>query len=433
MVLGSDTTETPPPEAAPKPLEVVPKPKRSWLKIALVVIVVVVVLGAVFAYWWFSKPPPSIPWLFKGAYGEYEGSTTVNSMTFEVTLRFEVVDFNATHGKLLTYLRMTNPLVQPYEDQTTTWSEIYGTSYETPGATLVSEHEDRMSFERFGTRSCTVLKYAYQETEASFNMIIYVDKETGWPLRIQYDYTQPIVCSFDLKLVETNIPGLARERPIVIQFRPKGIASFMVDGVEYYFWAAVVNSSPYGTGNMVIVYKKISVNAYNYSVYVSSENLLLGEKYGWLTSLVYPACAPGKYTFEDVQSASITITETTTNLKATVSGPISLIIIYTPYGDNSTFIEDPSDSPHLYDYDGDGFSSYSIRRECNASGIFNAHQLGSTNFNWGRFDIIDHEWYDLDVIPEFPTALLLPSFLVFTLIAVALTKKIRPKLITKTT
>ena len=72
-----------------------------------------------------------------------------------------------------------------------------------------------------------------------------------------------------------------------------------------------------------------------------------------------------------------------------------MIIIYTPYGDNSTFIEDPSDSPHLYDYDGDGFSSYSIRRECNASGIFNAHQLGSTNFNWGRFDIIDHEWYDL--------------------------------------
>jgi len=405
--LNFSATGTPSFEAAPRPPEVVPKPKKFWLKIALAVIVVVVVLGAVFAYWWFSKPSPSIPWLFKGAYGEYEGSTTVNSMTFEVTLRFEVVDFNATHGKLLTYLRMTNPLVQPYEDQTTTWSEIYGTSYETPGATLVSEHEDRMSFERFGTRSCTVLKYAYQETEASFNMIIYVDKETGWPLRIQYDYTQPIVCSFDLKLVETNIPRLARERAIVVQFQPKGIASFTVDGVEYYFWAAVVNSSPYGTGNMVVVYKKISVYAYNYTVYVDSENLLLGEKYGWLTSQVYPARAPGNFTFEGVQSASIIIEETTdtkttekrTYLTATVSGPISLSIVYTPYGDNSTFIEDPGDSPHLYDYDGDGFSSYSTRRECNASGVFNGHQLlGFTNFNWGRFDIVDHEWYDLAVV-----------------------------------
>jgi len=418
------------PEAAPKPLEVVPKPKRSWLKIALVVIVVVVVLGAVFAYWWFSRPP-SIPWLFKGAYGTYEGSTKINSVLINLTLRLEVVDFNATHGKLLTYLRMTNPLVQPYEYQTTTWSEIYGESYETPGATFLSKNEDHIYFEGFGTRYCTVVKYAYQETNA--NMTMYIDKEMNWPLRIQYAYTQPIVCSFDLRLVETNIPGLARERAIVVQFQPKGVASFMVDGVEYYFWAAVVNSSPYGTGNMVIVYKNTSVNAYNYTVYVASENRLLGEKYAWLTSQVYPARAPGKYTFEDVQSASITITETTTNLKASVSGPISLIIIYTPYGDNSTFIEDPSDSPHLYDYDGDGFSSYSTRRECNASGIFNAHQLGSTNFNWGHFDIIDHEWYDLAVMPEFPTALLLPSFLVFTLIAVALTKKIRPKLITKIT
>jgi len=361
--------------------------------------------------------------LFKGAYGTYEGSTTVNLVTINAALRLEVVDFNATHGKLLTYLRMTNPLVQPYEYQTTTWSEIYSESYETPGATFLSKHEDRMYFEGFGTRYCTVVKYAYHVSETNANMTMYIDKEMNWPLRIQYDYTQPMVCSFDLRLVETNIPGLARERAIAFEFQRKGIASFMVDGVEYYFWAAVVNSSPYGTGNMVVVYKNISANAYNCSVYVASENLLLGEKYGRLTSLVYPACAPGNYTFEGVHSASITIEETTTSLKATVSDPISLSITFTPYGGNSTFIEDPGDSPHVYDYDGDGFSSYSTRRECSASGVFNAHQLGSTNLNWGSFDIVDHEWYDLAVLPESPTALLLPPFLVFTFIAVALTKK----------
>jgi len=210
-------------------------------------------------------------------------------------------------------------------------------------------------------------------------------------------------------------------------------ASFMVDSVAYLFWAGVVKASPYGTGNMVIVIKIVSVNLYNASVYVASENLLLGEKYAWLTSLAYPACAPGNYTFEDVKSASITIEETATNLTATVSGPISLSITYTPYGDISTAIEDPGDSPYLYDYDGDGFWSFSTRRACNANGSFNGNQLGPANFNWGYFNIMDYEWFDLDVIPEFPTALLLPLFLVFTLIAVALTKKIRPKLITKTT
>lgn len=396
-ILSFSTTGTPSFEAAPKPPDVVSKPKKSWLKIALAAIVVVIVLGAVFSYWWFMKPPPmpSIPWLFKRAYGTYEGTTTVNSVTINSAVRFEVVDFNATHGKLLTYLRMTNPnpLVPPYEYQTATWSEIYGTSYETPSATLLSKNETHVDFEG-STRDCTVLKYAYRETDPSFNMTMYVDKEINWPLRIQYDYTQPKVFSVDLELVETNIPGLAHEQAVVFEIQSKGIASFMVDGVEYYFWAAVVNSSPYGTGNMVVVYKKTSAYAYNCSVYVASENLLLGEKYGRLTSLAYPA----NYTFEGVHPASITIEETTTRLKATISDPISLSITYYPHSGNSTFIEDPGDSPHLYDYDGDGFSSYSIRTGCNATCIFNDHPLGSTNFNWGHFDITDHEWYDLAVV-----------------------------------
>jgi len=242
-----------------------------------------------------------------------------------------------------------------------------------------------------------------------------------------------VLTLLSLTAIATSTPVRASPEVVYVEFRPKVIASFMVDSVEYYFWAAVVNSSPYGTGNMVIIYKNVSVNAYNFSIYVAPENLLLGEKYSWLTSLVYPACAPGNYTFEGVQSASIIIEGTETNSTATVSGPISLNITYTPYGDSSYVIEDPGDSPYLYDYDGDGFWSYSKRRACTANGSFSGYQLGPTNLNWGAFDIVDYEWYDLGVIPEFPTALLLPLFLVFTLIAVALTKNIRPKLITKTT
>jgi hypothetical protein len=203
-------------------------------------------------------------------------------------------------------------------------------------------------------------------------------------------------------LVATPPPVRAPSKIVYIELQPKPFASFMVDGVEYWFWVAAVTASPYGTGNMVIIFKSVSVNAYNFSVYVAPENLLLGEKYGWLTLQVYPVCVPNyNMTFEGVQSASITTEETATNLTATVSGPISLSITYAPYGDSSTFIEDPGDSPHLDDHDGDGFWSYSTRGACTANGSFNGYQLGPTNLNWGDFDIIDYEWYDLGKLPTY--------------------------------
>jgi len=186
---------------------------------------------------------------------------------------------------------------------------------------------------------------------------------------------------------------------VYIEFQPKPVASFMVDGVAYLFLVTAVTASPYGTGNMVMIVKAVSVNLYNASVYVAFENLLLGEKYGWLTSLIGNGIiVPETYIFEGAQAASITIEETATNLTATVSGPISLSITYTPYGDNSTFVEDPGDRPYLYDYDGDGFWSYSTRRACTANGSFNGYQLGPTNINWGYFNIWDYEWYDLALI-----------------------------------
>ena len=201
-----------------------------------------------------------------------------------------------------------------------------------------------------------------------------------------------------ITLVATSTLVEASPEIVYVELQPNPLASFMVDGVEYMFLAAVVTASPYGTGNMVMIFKHVSVNVYNFSVFVAPENLLLGEKYGWLTSLVYPEI----YIFEGVQSASITIEETNTNLTATVSGPISLSITYTPYGHNSTVIEDPGDSPYLYDYDGDGFWSYSIQRACNASGSFNGYPLGLANFNSGHFDIIDYEWYNLGILAPPP-------------------------------
>ena len=224
-------------------------------------------------------------------------------------------------------------------------------------------------------------------------------------------------------LVATSTPVRASPEIVHVMFQPNPHAKFTVNSTPYIFYTANVTASPYGTGNMVMVLKSVSVNAYNFSVYVASENLLLGEKYGWLTSLVYPACVPEyNMTFEGVQSASITIEETATNFTATVSGPISLSITYTPHGDNSTVVEDPGDSPHLYDYDRDGFWSFSTRRACDANGSFNGNQLGPANFNYGYFDIVDYEWYDLSIIPEFPLAIILPLFMILSLISVVFMK-----------
>jgi len=204
-----------------------------------------------------------------------------------------------------------------------------------------------------------------------------------------------------IMLGATPAPVKASPNIVYIELH-QAYAYFMVDGVGYLFWEGVVTASPYGTGNMVIVFKSVSTSEYNFSVYVAPENLLLGEKCGWLTSLIGNGIVvPEIYTFEGAHSASITIEETATNRTATVSGPISLSITYTPYGDSSTFIEDPGDSPYLDDHDGDGFWSYSTRRACNANGSFNGYELGPTNFNWGYFNVIDYEWYDLGILPTY--------------------------------
>jgi flagellar basal body-associated protein FliL len=108
--LGQPTSEVPPPV------------KKPPMRIVLVVILIIVImLGAFVVYWFFLKP--QIPWLFVGAYAEYSGETTVSDMQINATMRIEVVEYNATSAKILTYIRMENALLgRFYENQTTTTS-----------------------------------------------------------------------------------------------------------------------------------------------------------------------------------------------------------------------------------------------------------------------------------------------------------------------
>jgi hypothetical protein len=124
-------------------------------------------------------------------------------------MRLEVVDYNSTHAKLLMYVKMETPLGSQ-EFQNTTWSDLTKKSYEIQGSKLKRVYDQETYIEGFGTRKCTVYEY---ETSPGSLMIAYVDKETSWPIKftLTTETTQnaPKI-SMDLKITETNIPGLKK-------------------------------------------------------------------------------------------------------------------------------------------------------------------------------------------------------------------------------
>jgi hypothetical protein len=103
---------------APSP-ETKAKPKSRMKIAAISVIIIVIVIGAFLAYWLFLRPRTT-SWLFKGAYATYKGTTTLLSyMTMNITIRQEVVDYNSTHAKLLTFTKMETSFAGATEYQNT--------------------------------------------------------------------------------------------------------------------------------------------------------------------------------------------------------------------------------------------------------------------------------------------------------------------------
>lgn len=205
-MLASSNTEPPSSEAAPAPLQAAPKRRRLWLIVAVAVIVIVVIAG-VFAYWWISRPAPAsqAAWLFDGAYATYSGQTTVSIVTVNMTMRLEVVDFNSTHAKLLTYMKMESNMMAPIETQNTTWADLRTTSFEVEGYNLTQTREDDVYIEGFGTKHCMIYEYS----GPGMTMTYYVDKEIGWPLKMEFSVSEGTIdMDFNLTLKETNIPGL---------------------------------------------------------------------------------------------------------------------------------------------------------------------------------------------------------------------------------
>lgn len=172
--------------------------------IGIVAVVVAVIAGATL-YWYFTRQP-SIPWLFRGAYAKYHGETTVLFVPVKADLRTEVVDYNATHVKLLEYFKIETPL-GTREFQNVSWYDLIKKSYEIEGYTLKRTYEQEVYLESTGTRKCIVYEY---EHRTGGLMTLYVDKEVMWPIKIRFSSEAAAALSIDLNLVESNIPGLMK-------------------------------------------------------------------------------------------------------------------------------------------------------------------------------------------------------------------------------
>ena len=176
----------------------------------MAVVAVSVVVGAFLVSAFILSPQGQNAWLFKGAYATYEGTTSMDilSMTvsFSFTLRQEVVDFNSTHAELLTSVSMDSSLSEAAEEEVTVWVDLSENQYLIEEGTLVKSYEANLPFEGFGNRDCIVYEYA---TDGP-TLTIYVDKQIGWPLKMNVGMTgeDDLSLDLDINLVETNIPAL---------------------------------------------------------------------------------------------------------------------------------------------------------------------------------------------------------------------------------
>ena len=189
------------------PSTVEAKPKSSLKIAAIALVVIAVVVSALLVGILFLKPSGQSAWLFKGAYAKYEGSATVILLSFDFSIRQEVVDWNSTHAQLKVSVSMDSSLSEPVESDQTMWVDLSKNLYMIENATLVNSYEaNNLYIEGVGTRNCVVYEYATDGPA----MTIYVDKAIGWPLKMQISMTgeESVSLELDINLVETNIPGL---------------------------------------------------------------------------------------------------------------------------------------------------------------------------------------------------------------------------------
>jgi hypothetical protein len=185
---------------------VAPSSRRNLLIVVVAVAGVALIVGAFLVITLLPASSGQWAWRFKGAYANYEGSTSVMGYGFDFSVRFEVLDFNSTHAYILTSSRMGSSLGETVENENATWVETSGFGFMNAfsESNMTNSYAAEVDVAGMGTRNCMV--YA----TGGPTMTVYVDRALDWPvmMRMTMMGEGSISISLDITLSDTNIPGL---------------------------------------------------------------------------------------------------------------------------------------------------------------------------------------------------------------------------------
>ena len=189
----------------------VPKPSsvshrnRNIAVLLIAVFAVAIVAGAyVLGALGSSKPA----WEFDGAYGVYSGEAAVGAVTFNLTIRAEVITYNSTAVEVLSYYTLKHGTITD-NNQSTRWDRVSSNGTVVaglPSGWALSRTYDTTRFVSGSTIDCK----AYLYTKGSTGITSYVDKSVGFPVEFVYATRLTAISSLsiDLPIAHTNIKGL---------------------------------------------------------------------------------------------------------------------------------------------------------------------------------------------------------------------------------
>jgi len=195
---GAGGVYTPPP---------VPSHRNRTLAVIIIVVIAVAAVAGVYFLGGFDSSKKQ-PWLFDGAYGTYSGETTYATVTFNFTIRVQVIDFNSSAVDTLSYYTLKYG-THDDTNQSTQWHQLNssgGIDFTQPSGYTLSRTYSTTRYVSGNTYDCT----AYEYTKGRTTLTAYVSNSVDFPVEFAYTSTPATgtTLSLDLPLVQTNISGL---------------------------------------------------------------------------------------------------------------------------------------------------------------------------------------------------------------------------------
>ena len=164
-----------------------------------------------------SEEYAQYPWLFKGAYAVYGGTTKLAGRPVEATARVEVEDIDFTnkrvkiHAHSSMFWKVLFGTKKLGEKEIAEWIKIGERVILSEEAILEGEYEGVVRVEGVGVRRCIIQHYS----EGLSTTVVFWDKEFNWPLkyllifRVKSEASQTVLD--DLKDVLKGMLGLPIE------------------------------------------------------------------------------------------------------------------------------------------------------------------------------------------------------------------------------